>query len=82
VLWRERPTAFTYRHTDAFVASDAGTDLAIRRAVAMRQLLVAQHVEPARMWLFYRGAGNFLADNSTPDGKAQNRRVEVELRKY
>jgi outer membrane protein OmpA-like peptidoglycan-associated protein len=66
---------YLHGHTDAYVASDVGTDLAIRRAVAVRQLLLSQEVEPARVRLFYRGAGNFISNNATPEGKAMNRRV-------
>jgi outer membrane protein OmpA-like peptidoglycan-associated protein len=73
---------YLHGHTDAYVASDAGTDLAIRRAVAVRQLLLSQEVAPARVRLFYRGAGNFISNNSTPEGKAMNRRVEIEFRKW
>jgi outer membrane protein OmpA-like peptidoglycan-associated protein len=73
---------YLHGHTDAFVASDAGTDLAIRRAVAVRQLLLSQEVSPSRIRLFYRGAGNFIANNATPEGKALNRRVEIEFRKW
>jgi outer membrane protein OmpA-like peptidoglycan-associated protein len=64
------------------VASDAGTQLAIRRAVEVRSLLISLNVEPQRMRMFYRGAGNFVANNSTAEGKALNRRVEIELRKW
>jgi len=73
---------YLHGHTDAFVASETGTELAIRRAVAVRQLLISLKVEPERIRLFYRGAGNFVANNSTPEGKALNRRVEIELRKW
>ncbi len=73
---------YLHAHTDAYVASDAGTDLAIRRGVAVRELLASQSVETSRMRIFYRGAGNFMANNSTPQGKAQNRRVEIEFRKW
>jgi flagellar motor protein MotB len=73
---------YLHGHTDAFVASDAGTQLAIRRAVEVRSLLISLNVEPQRMRMFYRGAGNFVANNSTVDGKALNRRVEIELRKW
>jgi outer membrane protein OmpA-like peptidoglycan-associated protein len=73
---------YLHGHTDAFVASDAGTQLAIRRAVEVRSLLISLNVEPQRMRMFYRGAGNFVANNSTADGKALNRRVEIELRKW
>ena len=73
---------YLHGHTDAYVASDAGTALAIRRAVSVRRLLVAQDVAPERIRLFYRGAGNFIANNSTREGRAQNRRVEIELRPW
>ncbi len=73
---------YLHGHTDAFVASETGTELAIRRAVEVRRLLIALNVDPERIRLFYRGAGNFVANNSTPEGKAMNRRVEIELRKW
>jgi outer membrane protein OmpA-like peptidoglycan-associated protein len=73
---------YLHGHTDAYVASDAGTQLAIRRAVEVRALLISLKVEPQRMRMFYRGAGNFVANNSTAEGKALNRRVEIELRKW
>jgi flagellar motor protein MotB len=73
---------YLHGHTDAFVASETGTDLAIRRTVEVRRLLISLNVDPERIRLFYRGAGNFVANNSTPEGKALNRRVEIELRKW
>jgi outer membrane protein OmpA-like peptidoglycan-associated protein len=73
---------YLHGHTDAYVASETGTELAIRRAVEVRRLLISLNVEPERIRLFYRGAGNFAANNSTPEGKALNRRVEIELRKW
>jgi hypothetical protein len=73
---------YLHGHTDAFVASETGTELAIRRAVEVRRLLISLNVDPERIRLFYRGAGNFVANNSTPEGKAMNRRVEIELRKW
>jgi outer membrane protein OmpA-like peptidoglycan-associated protein len=73
---------YLHAHTDAFVASNTGTDLAIRRAVAVRQLLLTQQVSPERVRLFYRGVGNFIANNATVEGKAMNRRVEIEFRKW
>jgi outer membrane protein OmpA-like peptidoglycan-associated protein len=73
---------YLHGHTDAFVASEASTQLAIRRAIAVRDVLVSLKVEPERIRLFYRGAGNFAVNNSTREGKALNRRVEIELRKW
>lgn len=73
---------YLHGHTDAYVASETGTELAIRRAVEVRRLLISLNVEPERIRLFHRGAGDFVANNSTPEGKALNRRVEIELRKW
>ncbi len=73
---------YLHSHGDAYVASDAATQLAIRRAVELRDVLVSLDVEPERIRLFYRGAGDFVANNSTREGKALNRRVEIELRKW
>jgi outer membrane protein OmpA-like peptidoglycan-associated protein len=73
---------YLHGHTDAYVASQSGAELAIRRAVEVRKLLLSRNVEPERIRLFYRGAGNFVANNSTPEGKALNRRVEIEMRKW
>jgi hypothetical protein len=58
-------------------------DAALRIVAAVvRRLLISLNVDPERIRLFYRGAGNFVANNSTPEGKAMNRRVEIELRKW
>lgn len=73
---------YLHGHGDAYVASDGATHLAIRRAIELRNVLVSLNVEPERIRLFYRGAGDFVANNSTRAGKAQNRRVEIELRKW
>jgi outer membrane protein OmpA-like peptidoglycan-associated protein len=73
---------YLHSHSDAYVASEAESQLAIRRAVELRNLLVSLDVEPERVRLFYRGVGNFVANNSTRAGKALNRRVEIELRKF
>jgi flagellar motor protein MotB len=73
---------YLHGHTDAYVASEAGTDLAVLRAVQVRQLLIALRADPQRIRMFYRGAGDFSANNSTMEGKALNRRVEIELRRW
>ena len=71
-----------WRIGHGLLKSTTGTELAIRRAVEVRRLLISLNVDPERIRLFYRGAGNFVANNSTPEGKAMNRRVEIELRKW
>jgi hypothetical protein len=82
VAARSANRIFLYGHTDDFIASAAGTELARRRAVEVRRLLMSLNVDPERIRLFHRGAGNFVANNSTAAGKAMNRRVEIELRRW
>jgi flagellar motor protein MotB len=43
---------YLHGHTDAYVASESGTELAIRRAVEVRRLLISLNVEPERIRLF------------------------------
>ncbi len=50
-----------------------------RRGAAVRQFLIAQGVEPAKIRIFVRSAGAFVADNATQAGRAQNRRVEIQF---
>lgn len=49
----------------------------LRRGVQMKRVLVSQGVDPARIRLFVRSAGAFVADNGTAAGRAKNRRVEI-----
>ncbi len=61
---RERPTR-------------AGWTAAVARGFRIKRFLVAAGVEPQRIRIYARSAGAFVADNSKPSGRAQNRRVEI-----
>ncbi|WP_295516979.1 OmpA family protein [uncultured Pseudomonas sp.] len=67
-------------YTDSTGSRAHNMDLSQRRAQAVASYLTAQGVPAAR--LSTRGAGpdNPIASNATADGRAQNRRVEVNLR--
>jgi outer membrane protein OmpA-like peptidoglycan-associated protein len=71
---------YLHAYTDEYVASRESTELAIRRAIAVRDLLTKRKVDPLRVRLFYRGVGSYLANNSTEAGRGVNRRVEIEFR--
>ena len=64
-------------HTDS-VGSDAYNEaLGQRRADAVRDYLVAQGIDAGRISTTSYGESKPAADNSTPEGRAENRRVEI-----
>ena len=66
-------------HTDS-VGSDAyNKNLSERRANSVRQALIAEGVESSRVNAVGHGEARPIADNSTDDGRAMNRRVEAEV---
>ncbi len=67
--------------TDAAQLTPGGSRLALRRALAVRKLLQDRGMDPAKIQIRYFGAGRFAGDNSTPEGKAANRRVEIQFGK-
>lgn len=72
-----RQRVFLIGHTDDEGSSQLNADLSERRARAVAALMAEQGV-PMDM-LFYQGAGEShpIADNRTPEGRQQNRRVEI-----
>lgn len=64
-------------HTDS-TGNDAINDpLSVNRAASTRQYLAARGVDPARIAIDGRGSREPIADNSTLQGRAMNRRVEI-----
>jgi outer membrane protein OmpA-like peptidoglycan-associated protein len=64
-------------HTDSSGDAALNQDLSKRRAEAVKQVLVAQfQIDAARLTTDGLGATKPLASNDTPQGRAQNRRVE------
>lgn len=63
-------------YTDSDQDSTADNDIALARAVSAYDFLVANGVPANHIYVSYEGAGSFIADNTTSEGKARNRRVE------
>ncbi len=53
--------------------------LAAARAVAVVEALVSLGIEPQRLAAVSFGEQQAIADNSTPEGRARNRRIEIRL---
>lgn len=66
-------------YTDASHLTPGGSRLALRRALAVRKLLQERGMDPTKIQVRYFGAGRFAEDNATPEGKAANRRVEIQI---
>lgn len=67
-------------HTDSTGKPEYNRKLSERRASAVRDLLAKDGVPPSRMSVMGYGASDPVADNSTPEGRQSNRRVQLEIR--
>lgn len=63
--------------TDSRGADDANQKLSQDRANAVKDFLVSQGVKPEKLRAVGRGEANPVASNDTPEGRANNRRVEI-----
>ena len=66
-------------HTDSTGSQSLNEDLSRRRAEAVSAYLVSRGVDPARIRAVGLGSSRPVADNKTPEGRANNRRVEIVL---
>lgn len=67
-------------HTDNTGSASYNQDLSQRRAVSVANVLRGSGVPSARVTAFGRGEDQPIASNLTPEGRAQNRRVEIIIR--
>lgn len=67
-------------HTDSPVVNPIDKLIAIERAEKARTWLINNGAEPAKINTRYFTAGHFLTDNGTRQGRALNRRVEIDIR--
>ena len=67
-------------HTDNTGSAGYNQDLSARRATAVAGVLLEQGVAPSRVRSFGRGESEPVDTNLTPEGRQQNRRVEIFIR--
>jgi len=66
-------------HTDSVGTVEYNQKLSVRRAEAVKAYLVSKGIEKNRVYTEGKGKKQPVADNKTAEGRAKNRRVEIEV---
>ena len=66
-------------HTDSVGTDAYNQKLSVRRAEAVKAYLVTKGIEKNRIYTEGKGEKQPVADNKTKEGRAKNRRVEIEV---
>jgi outer membrane protein OmpA-like peptidoglycan-associated protein len=68
-------------HTDSTGPRDLNERLSVERAQAVRGFLASHGVDAARIAIMAKASSEPVASNDTPEGRANNRRVEIVIAK-
>ena len=66
-------------HTDSIGSDSYNQKLSVRRSEAVKAYLVSKGIEKNRVYTEGKGEKQPVADNKTAEGRAKNRRVEIEV---
>jgi OOP family OmpA-OmpF porin len=66
-------------HTDSVGSDEYNQKLSVRRAEAVKAYIISKGVEANRVYTEGKGEKQPVADNKTAEGRAKNRRVEIEV---
>ena len=66
-------------HTDSIGTAEYNQGLSERRANAVKDYLVSKGIEKNRVYTEGKGEKQPIASNSTAEGRAKNRRTEIEV---
>jgi OOP family OmpA-OmpF porin len=66
-------------HTDSIGSEEYNQQLSLRRATSVKDYIVTKGVDASIIDVSGKGESQPVADNSTKEGRAQNRRVEVRI---
>jgi len=68
-----------YGHTDSTGSDSLNKKLSQQRADVVKEALIRYDINEIRLTAIGKGEDEPIADNKTKEGRAQNRRIEVEL---
>ncbi len=66
-------------HTDSVGVDTYNQKLSVQRSEAVKAYLVSKGIEKNRVYTEGKGEKQPVADNKTKEGRAKNRRVEIEV---
>jgi len=66
-------------HTDSMGSDEYNQKLSMRRSQAVKAYLVSKGIDKTRIYTEGKGEKQPVADNKTKEGRAKNRRVEIEV---
>ena len=72
-------TLIAVGHTDSIGSEQYNQGLSERRANSVKNYLVSKGIAADRIYTEGKGETSPIADNATREGRAQNRRVEIEI---
>ena len=75
----EKTTVDVIGHTDSVGSEDYNQRLSEARARSVAEYLSSQGTMPARLLIAGMGEAQPIASNATPEGRAQNRRVNLQI---
>lgn len=65
--------------TDGKRYTPSDENIALNRALSAKRYLVRNGASPLMIFINYYSSGDYIADNNSPEGRHQNRRVELEF---
>lgn len=68
--------------TDGKSYTPSDENIALNRALPAKRYLVRNGASPLMIFINYYSGGDYIADNNSPGGRHQNRRVELEFMDY
>src|SRR5690606_35227248 len=72
-------TLIAVGHTDSIGTEEYNQGLSERRAASVKNYLVSKGIAADRIYTEGKGETSPVASNATREGRAQNRRVEIEI---